>query len=547
MSFSIVSVFEYSLREPRRLGVKPGCVGVPSMDGYSTLRVIGEGSFGRVLLVQQESSSEMFAMKEIRLSKNSRKEAVLLAKMKHPNIVAFKESFEAEGHLYIVMEYCDGGDLIQKIKHQKGKLFPEDMILNWFTQMCLGVNHIHKKRVLHRDIKSKNIFLTQNGKVKLGDFGSARLLSNPMAFACSYVGTPYYVPPEIWENMPYNNKSDIWSLGCVLYELCTLKHPFQANSWKSLILKICQGSMSPLPSHYSYELQHLIKQMFKRNPSHRPSATTLLSRGTLARLIQKCLTPEIIAEYGKQVLEETKKYTHSTPRKKDPFKLLPQHWSSEGVNLNSSRVRIALEKEASTVQGEEQGRKCSLPDLESINKNSVASALRSVNREEKGGKSVCLRKASSPSPLRRQWEKNICTTALAALENASILTSSSTAEDDRGGSVIKYSGNNTRKQWLKETPETLLNILKNADLSLAFQTYTIYRPGSEGFSLKGPLSEETEASDSVDGGYDSVILDPERLEPGLDEEDTDFEEEDNNFDWVSELKQRAGWQGVSDG
>ncbi|EAX08906.1 NIMA (never in mitosis gene a)-related kinase 3, isoform CRA_b [Homo sapiens] len=201
------------------------------MDDYMVLRMIGEGSFGRALLVQHESSNQMFAMKEIRLPKsfsntqNSRKEAVLLAKMKHPNIVAFKESFEAEGHLYIVMEYCDGGDLMQKIKQQKGKLFPEDMILNWFTQMCLGVNHIHKKRVLHRDIKSKNIFLTQNGKVKLGDFGSARLLSNPMAFACTYVGTPYYVPPEIWENLPYNNKSDIWSLGCILYELCTLKHP----------------------------------------------------------------------------------------------------------------------------------------------------------------------------------------------------------------------------------------------------------------------------------------------------------------------------------
>ncbi|EPQ14373.1 Serine/threonine-protein kinase Nek3 [Myotis brandtii] len=466
--------------------MEPGCVGVPSMDGYTVLRVIGEGSFGRALLVQQESSNRMFAMKEIRLPKsfsdtqNSRKEAVLLAKMKHPNIVAFKKSFEAEGHLYIVMEYCDGGDLMQKIKHQKGKLFPEDMILNWFTQMCLGVNHIHKKHVLHRDIKSKNIFLTQNGQVKLGDFGSAHLLSNPMAFACTYVGTPYYVPPEIWENMPYNNKSDIWSLGCVLYELCTLKHPFQANSWKSLILKVCQGSVSPLPSHYSYELQHLIKQMFKRNPSHRPSATTLLSRGILARLIQKCLTPQIITEFGEQVLEETKKSKHSTPRKKD-----------------SSRIKITLEKEASTVQGEEQGRKYSHPDLESTNKNSVASALRRVNREEKGG------------------------------------------------SVIKYSGNNSRKQWLKESPETLLNILKNADLNLAFQTYTIYRPGSEGFCLKGPLCEETEASDSVDGGYDSVILDPERLEPRLDEEDTDFEEEDNNFDWVSELKQRAGWQGAS--
>ncbi|XP_004399509.1 PREDICTED: serine/threonine-protein kinase Nek3 [Odobenus rosmarus divergens] len=505
------------------------------MDGYVVLRVIGEGSFGRALLIQQESSDQLFAMKEIRLPKtlsgtqNSRKEAVLLAKMKHPNIVAFRESFEAEGHLYIVMEYCDGGDLMQKIKNQKGKLFPEDMILNWFTQMCLGVNHIHKKRVLHRDIKSKNIFLTQNGKVKLGDFGSARLLSSPMAFACTYVGTPYYVPPEIWENMPYNNKSDIWSLGCILYELCTLKHPFQANSWKSLILKICQGSLCPLPSQYSCELQHLIKQMFKRNPSHRPSATTLLSRGSLARLVRKCLPPEIITEYGEQVLEETKNSKHSTPRKKaDP-----------------SRSKIALENEATTMPREEEARKYSHTNLENINKNSVESALGTVNKE-KDNKSVHLRKLSSPSPVRRQWEKNVPNTALTALENAAILSSSLAAGDERGGSVIKYSENNTRKQWLKETPETLMNILKNADLSLAFQTYTIYRPGSEGF-LKGPLSEETEASDSVDGGHDSVILDPERLEPRLDAEDTDFEEDDDRPDWVSELKQRAGWQEVLDG
>ncbi|XP_053772797.1 serine/threonine-protein kinase Nek3 isoform X2 [Desmodus rotundus] len=505
------------------------------MDGYTVLRVIGEGSFGRALLVQQESSPQTFAMKEIRLPKsfsdtqNSRKEAVLLAKMKHPNVVAFKESFEAEGHLYIVMEYCDGGDLMQKIKRQKGRLFPEDTILNWFTQMCLGVNHIHKRRVLHRDIKSKNIFLTQNGKVKLGDFGSARLLSSPMALACTYVGTPYYVPPEIWENTPYNNKSDIWSLGCILYELCTLKHPFQANSWKSLILKICQGSVSPLPSHYSYELQHLIQQMFKRSPGHRPSATTLLSSGAVARRIPKCLTPEVITEYGEQVLEETKKPKQSTSRKKD-----------------SSRIRISLEKEANTVQGEEQGRMCGHTNLESMNKDSVASASRRVNREEKDPESEPAhpRQAGSASPPRRRWEKHAPVAMLEALETASVLTSSFTAEDDRGGSVIKYSGNNSRKQWLKETPETLLNLLQNADLSLAFQTYTIYRPGSEGF-LKGPLSEEAEASDRVDGGYDAVILDPERLESRLDEEDTDFEEEDD-FDWVSELKQRAGWPGASD-
>ncbi|XP_004844182.1 serine/threonine-protein kinase Nek3 isoform X6 [Heterocephalus glaber] len=438
------------------------------MDNYVVLRVIGEGSFGRALLVQKERSNQMFAMKEIRLPKsfsdtqNSRKEAVLLAKMKHPNIVAFKESFEAEGHLYIVMEYCGGGDLMQKIKQQKGKLFPEDMILNWFTQMCLGVNHIHKKYVLHRDIKTKNVFLTQSGKVKLGDFGSARLLSNPMAFACTYVGTPYYVPPEIWENLPYNNKSDIWSLGCILYELCTLKHP-------------------------------------------------------------------IITEYGEQVLDETETRKHNTPRKKDP-----------------SRIRTALGNEASTMQQEKQGRKYSHNDFESTNTNSVENALRKVTRGKKdsGNQSAHARKAKSPSPHRRQWETNVPSTVLSALENASILTSSLTSGDDRGGSVIMYSENNTRKQWLRETPDTLLNILKNADLSLAFQTYTIYRPA--GF-LKGPLSEETESADSVDGDLDAVILDPERMEPRLDEEDTDFEEDDESQDWVSELKERVGWQGMGDG
>ncbi|XP_013371229.1 PREDICTED: serine/threonine-protein kinase Nek3 isoform X3 [Chinchilla lanigera] len=510
---------------------------VPGMDGYVVLRVIGEGSFGRALLVQPKSNNRMFAMKEIRLPKsfsdtqNSRREAVLLAKMKHPNIVAFKESFEVEGHLYIVMEYCDEGDLMQKIKQQKGKLFPEHTILNWFTQMCLGVNHIHKKRVLHRDIKSKNVFLTQNGKVKLGDFGSARLLANPMAFACTYVGTPYYVPPEIWENLPYNNKSDIWSLGCILYELCTLRHPFQANSWKTLILKICQGSIHPLPPRYSWHLQDLVRQMFKRTPSQRPSATTLLSSHCLAPLVQKCLPPEVITEYGEQVLDETKTHKCSTPRKTDP-----------------SRIRTALGSDSNTVQQEKPGRKYSHTNFEAPHTNSAENALRRVagGKKESGNQSAHPRKASSPSPHRRQWERKEPSTVLSALENASILTSSLTTEDDRGGSVITYSENNTRKQWLRETPDTLLNILKNADLSLAFQTYTIYRPGGSGGFLKGPLSEETEASDRVDGDQDSIVLDPERLEPRLDEEDTDFEDDDGH-DWVSELKERVGWQGMCDG
>lgn len=193
--------------------------------------------------------------------------------------------------------------------------------------------------------------------------------------------------------------------------------------------------------------------------------------------------------------------------------------------------------------GEEPGRKCGHSDLRSINKNSGESALRKVNREENGNEPVHLGRASAPRAPRRQWERKA---SPAALGDASLLASSLTPGQETGGSVIKYTENNARKQWLKETPETLLNLLKNTDLSLAFQTYTVYRPGSEGF-LKGPLAEETEASDSVDGGHDYVILDPERLDPRLDAEDTDFEEEDSSPDWVSELGQRAGWPGGSDG
>ncbi|XP_062432607.1 serine/threonine-protein kinase Nek3 isoform X2 [Rhea pennata] len=492
------------------------------MEEYKVLKVLGEGSFGRALLVHHESSNQKYAMKEIRLpmslsgAENSRKEAILLAKMKHPNIVAYKESFEADGHLYIVMEYCDDGDLMQKIKHQRGKLFSEDTILHWFVQMCLGMKHIHDKRVLHRDIKSKNVFLTQNGKVKLGDFGSARLLAHPVSYACTYVGTPYYVPPEIWESMPYNNKSDIWSLGCILYELCTLRHPFQANSWKHLILKICKGSYNPLPSHYSYELHYLIKQMFKRNPKNRPSATTILERGCLTKLIKNCLPSEMTSEC-EQTLKETKKHEDSAARPKGNI-------TAGGSSNNEAKNR----------QSKEQSSKSRPFQWENITKDLSENTQeqRKFGEEETSEVSPGITDLSHPH--RKQWEKKVSSTIVDVLENASLLSSSFTSEEIKGGCVTNYSENKPRKRWNKETPQTLMNILGNADVSLAFQTYTIYKPASKNI-LKGPLSDGTEASDDVDGEQEAIITDLERLEPRTDEDDTDFDEDDD-LDWVSELK-----------
>ncbi|XP_068121148.1 serine/threonine-protein kinase Nek3-like [Hyperolius riggenbachi] len=448
----------------------------PAMEHYKILSVIGEGSFGKALLVSYQVTDQKYVMKEIRLSKtssasrNSRQEAVLLAKMKHPNIVKFRESFEEEGHLYIVMEYCEAGDLMETIKHQRGKLFSEQTVLHWFAQMCLAVQHIHQKRILHRDIKSKNIFLTQSRRIKLGDFGSARILSSPMAYACTYVGTPYYVPPEIWENLPYNNKSDIWSLGCVLYEVCTLKHPFQTGSWKNLILKICHGSYSPLPPQYSYELRGLIKQMFRKDPRQRPSVTTILSRRSLLKVVKS-------------------------------FELIQADEQSEDLTEDES---------VSVVQ----------------------------HRSEQPGCTSNVQQCPPPDSGRRQWEKEPPNTVLNVLENAPSLLSSVEARSE-GGNVISYEVKQQRKMWNKETPESLLNILSNADLTSAFQTYTIYRPKSAEECLRGPLCGGGPGPDTTDGGEEEISVDPERLQTRSDDEDTDFEEEDADPDWISELRRKT--------
>lgn len=152
-------------------------------------------------------------------------EANMMKDLKHANIVQYIESFIEKDVLIIIMEYCEEGDLGFHVKRrqQKKELIPEKIILNWFLQIALALDYIHSKKILHRDIKSSNIFLTSNGTVKIGDFGISKVLEGTQEAANTVVGTPYYMSPEVCENKPYTYKSDVWALGCVLYELCTLK------------------------------------------------------------------------------------------------------------------------------------------------------------------------------------------------------------------------------------------------------------------------------------------------------------------------------------
>jgi len=176
------------------------------------------------------------------------------------------------------MEYCDAGDLNQflNIQQQLGKCLPEDKIWKYFIQMSLGLAHIHARKILHRDIKTMNMFMTKDDKIKIGDLGVAKVLFQTQ-FAKTFVGTPYYLSPEICEEKPYNEKSDIWALGCILYELCTYKHPFNATNQAALILKILKGKYDPIPKEYSAELKKMIELILQKNHFKRPTVIEILT------------------------------------------------------------------------------------------------------------------------------------------------------------------------------------------------------------------------------------------------------------------------------
>lgn len=253
------------------------------MDDYEVVKTIGEGAYGRAVLCTHKESKSQVVIKEISMNnlsakeqKEARKETNILGLLNHPNIIGYKGSFMQNGTFHIIMDYADGGDLFQQIQEAKGKHFPEDKILEWFVQICLALKHIHDRKILHRDIKCQNIFLTKNGVVKMGDFGIAKVLDHTSQFCKTAIGTPYYLSPEICQGKNYNAKSDIWSLGCVLYELCTLQHAFDSNCMNGLIMKILRAKHAPIPYYYSTNLRNLVDNMLQKLPSKRPTINAIL-------------------------------------------------------------------------------------------------------------------------------------------------------------------------------------------------------------------------------------------------------------------------------
>lgn len=289
---------------------------------YEKVRRIGQGSFGSAYLVRCVESKALYVMKEVsvgglgeRERAEARREVEVLSLLRHPNIVTYRESYEAQPSigqstepnsengprqriLRIIMDFCDGGDLYKRIATQRtlATPFPEETILDWFAQICLALKHVHDRKILHRDIKSQNVFLTLDGKVKLGDFGIAKVLSGTTDLAKTAIGTPFYLSPEMVEGRSYDRKSDVWALGCVLYEMTTLKHAFQAGDMCNVVLKILRGVYPPVPRNYSTELRALVSTLLRRNPRERPTVDEILSTPLIAKRVSRCLDGVLVVQ-----------------------------------------------------------------------------------------------------------------------------------------------------------------------------------------------------------------------------------------------------------
>lgn len=178
-------------------------------------------------------------------------EVRILASLNSGYIVSYKHSFIEANSLCIVMEFLDDGDLYQKIvAHQKDSTtFDEQTIWKTLIHVTLGLKRLHDFNILHRDLKSANVFLDKKGVAKLGDLNVSKIAKNGLLY--TQTGTPYYASPEVWKDKPYDSKSDIWSLGCVIYEMTTLKPPFRAEDMDGLYKKVIKGSYSKIGDNYS--------------------------------------------------------------------------------------------------------------------------------------------------------------------------------------------------------------------------------------------------------------------------------------------------------
>ena len=287
------------------------------VDDLILTKSLGKGAFGEVFLTQKKGSKEYYATKRLDRIYSEKPENVkrimneisLLKKINHPNIVKLIDLKKTKSHVYIVMEFCNGGDLsgcLKKYKAIHKRPFSEEIVQYLMRQIVSGLNFLHSNKILHRDLKLDNIlviFKSENDKnslnmmkavVKIIDFGFATTLKSKNSLTYTVLGTPTYMDPQLLSNMQsktpniqgYDDKADIWSLGTLCYEMLVGHMAFSGTSMKELFQKVKQGTYF-LPTNLSEEVVSFIEGMLQKDPKKRLSAHDLLKHDFLVKNVRQ--------------------------------------------------------------------------------------------------------------------------------------------------------------------------------------------------------------------------------------------------------------------
>ena len=285
---------------------------------YEIIQEIGRGAFSIVYKVKSKEDNNIYCLKKINMKKTKDKESEIkiLSNLNHPNLIKFYYSFANEEGIYIIMEFCEYGDLyslLQSVKKKKVYV-NEDIIWDVAIQTLLGLEYLHSKQIIHRDIKLLNLFMTKDKKIKIGDMGmSVHVEEGEMII--SRVGTPLYIAPELVKKEKYDYKIDIWSFGCSLYHLAKTSPPFNDENLIKLGNSIINEQPAHLPSCYSSKLYEFILLLMTKNKNKRPSAHEALK--LIPDKIKNKLNNKLLDSNSKNIIKSGSKDGHLVIKNKN--------------------------------------------------------------------------------------------------------------------------------------------------------------------------------------------------------------------------------------
>ena len=404
------------------------------MSDFQIMSKLGEGAYSTVFKVKRNVDNKIYALKKVKLlnlsekeKENSLNEVRILASVKSNFVVSYKEAFfdEKDNTLCIVMEFADRGDLFQKIVEYKksAKFFEESDIWRIFIQLVKGLKALHDLKILHRDMKSANVFLFSNGSAKLGDLNVSKVARRGLGY--TQTGTPYYASPEVWKDQPYDNKSDVWSLGCVLYEMITLRPPFRAKDMEGLFNKVCKGQYSKIPDRFSDDLFQVVQFLLQVNSSSRPSCEQILNHPVVMKRI----------EYFKSFAKEDET--------EDKFLLKTIHMPKNLLFLSDKLPKPNYDKQFISTNNpvEESNNKnyrSFNKENNDINNNNIGNLQKEIDNNVNG---VNVKKPSKLVPLSNRYEERA---KINSLQNLNIIN-----DENRKQNIIQSNSPNTKSLGAK--------------------------------------------------------------------------------------------------